>query len=284
MPDAPDEASSKKKILNDVPDRYKDIKLSPDWYFGPGKRPKRKHRKAHGKIGFIELSRIIGSRWAELDTLNPEIKAFVEKLAKQELDEYFVDMKKYKEMTKIQPSTIVSSNLSTVTLPPSSQKSAQVRKKKCAISGTKRSLRPVRRDAITSTSVIGSSDFQVAPIDISNEIDYFVSRINNDAHQLMPSMRDSFSNDVIIGKNIDGESPFHAHLRQERRNSLLSFLEPLFDNLEQDKVIQDRVAEEEHQHEKQPLRKKQRMNSPLTVAVDICDDEIIRMWKENNDM
>eukprot|EP00984_Skeletonema_dohrnii_P015453 scaffold6686_cov73-Skeletonema_dohrnii-CCMP3373.AAC.3 len=36
-----------KKCLDDVPERYINTKLSPDWYFGPGKRAKRKHRKQH---------------------------------------------------------------------------------------------------------------------------------------------------------------------------------------------------------------------------------------------
>eukprot|EP00574_Skeletonema_japonicum_P005590 CAMPEP_0201727988 /NCGR_PEP_ID=MMETSP0593-20130828/14418_1 /ASSEMBLY_ACC=CAM_ASM_000672 /TAXON_ID=267983 /ORGANISM="Skeletonema japonicum, Strain CCMP2506" /LENGTH=138 /DNA_ID=CAMNT_0048219961 /DNA_START=109 /DNA_END=521 /DNA_ORIENTATION=- len=45
-----------KNCLNDVPKRYINTKLSPDWYLGPGKRAKRKHRKQHGKIGFLELS------------------------------------------------------------------------------------------------------------------------------------------------------------------------------------------------------------------------------------
>ena len=51
-----------KIFFRDVPNRYINIKLSPDWYFGPGKRAKRKHRKQHGKIGFLELSRLITSR------------------------------------------------------------------------------------------------------------------------------------------------------------------------------------------------------------------------------
>ncbi|KAL3784070.1 hypothetical protein HJC23_013285 [Cyclotella cryptica] len=89
-----------RSTLQNVPNRYKSIKLSPDWYFGPGKRPKRKHRKAHGKIGFMDLSRIIASRWAELESIDPEVKTFIQKLAKQELDEYLADMKKYKELTK----------------------------------------------------------------------------------------------------------------------------------------------------------------------------------------
>ena len=42
------------------------IKLSPEWYFAPGKRKCRKHRKRHGKIGFLELSSMISSQWKKL--------------------------------------------------------------------------------------------------------------------------------------------------------------------------------------------------------------------------
>ena len=76
-----------KIFFNDVPKRYRDTRLSPDWYFGPGKRAKRKHRKQHGKIGFHELSRVITSRWNKLDETDPEIKQFVSRLADQEMNE-----------------------------------------------------------------------------------------------------------------------------------------------------------------------------------------------------
>lgn len=89
-----------KKCIDDVPDKYRDIKLSHDWYFGPGKRAKRKHRKQHGKIGFLELSRVISTRWAQLDETDPDIKAYVSKLAKQELEEYQREVEEYKELTK----------------------------------------------------------------------------------------------------------------------------------------------------------------------------------------
>ena len=89
-----------KIYLDDVPERYKNIRLLRDWYAGPGKRKKRKHRKQHGKIGFLELSRIISTRWAELDMVNPETKIFVQKIAKSEIDEYYREMKQYKELTK----------------------------------------------------------------------------------------------------------------------------------------------------------------------------------------
>ena len=89
-----------KVYLDDVPERYKNIRLLRDWYAGPGKRKKRKHRKQHGKIGFLELSRIISTRWAELDDVDPETKVFVQKIAKSEIDEYYREMKQYKVLTK----------------------------------------------------------------------------------------------------------------------------------------------------------------------------------------
>ena len=91
-----------KVYLDYVPERYRRIKLSPEWYFGPGKRrKKRRHRKTqHGKIGFLELSRMISSRWARLDETNPDVKIFVQKIADQELAEYRRDMAAYKRYIK----------------------------------------------------------------------------------------------------------------------------------------------------------------------------------------
>ena len=89
-----------KILLDDVPQRYKNIRLLPDWYAGPGKRGKRKHRKQHGKIGFLELSRVVSERWAKLHELDPETKAFVQKIAKSEVEEYYREIKIYKEKIK----------------------------------------------------------------------------------------------------------------------------------------------------------------------------------------
>ena len=67
-------------------------------YFGPGRRAKRKHRKQHGKIGFLELSRVITSRWNKLDVTDPDVKQFVFKLASQQFDEYKRELKEYREI------------------------------------------------------------------------------------------------------------------------------------------------------------------------------------------
>jgi hypothetical protein len=96
-----DKSSLDNKVyLDDVPERYKNIRLLRDWYVGPGKRKKRKHRKQHGKIGFLELSQIVSKRWAELDKVDPETKIFVQKIAKSEIDNYYREMKQYKDLIK----------------------------------------------------------------------------------------------------------------------------------------------------------------------------------------
>ena len=102
-----------KALFHDVPKRYINTKLSPDWYFGPGKRAKRKHRKQHGKIGFLELSRVITSRWTKLEDTDPDIKQFVSKLAMQELEEYKRELKEYRvNLTKNMITPVVVSNRS----------------------------------------------------------------------------------------------------------------------------------------------------------------------------
>jgi len=82
-----------------VPSRYSSIKLSPDWYAGPGKRQKRKHRKTHGMIGFLELSRVISQRWATLETVDPETKEYVTQVAAREMVEFKKGLKEYELLT-----------------------------------------------------------------------------------------------------------------------------------------------------------------------------------------
>ena len=82
-----------------VPSRYRSIKLSPDWYAGPGKRQKRKHRKTHGMIGFLELSRVISQRWATLETVDPETKEYVTQVAAREMVEFKKGLKEYELLT-----------------------------------------------------------------------------------------------------------------------------------------------------------------------------------------
>jgi len=89
-----------KVYIEDVPQRYKNIKISQDWYMKSGQRAKRKHRKSHGKIGFLELSRIIAVRWKQLSTTDQETLQFVQRIAKRELKTYFEEMNEYKKVMK----------------------------------------------------------------------------------------------------------------------------------------------------------------------------------------
>jgi hypothetical protein len=283
LPDATEEddsRSSTKTFLENVPQRYKAIKLSPDWYFGPGKRPKRKHRKAHGKIGFQELSRIIASRWAQLDTLDPEVKAFVSKIAKEELDEYLADMKEYKELMKsLSAKPVVSANSSVAPSPSSSpEPSAKSHSNRCSDS-KKRSCplnQPTRRWLPEAHVSMMQDTYQpYHGMDLSNEIDDFIYRIDSDARSLLPERH-------LAANTYTAVTDTAYYTCQERRNSLLAYLEPLFDNLEQDSVIHEQPEQftQQPQLQEQPS-KKQRRHSPASV-VDICDNEIIRMWKEKN--
>jgi hypothetical protein len=98
-----------KSYVHDVPRRYRSIKLLPDWYAGPGKKQqKRRHRKSHGKIGFLELSRVISKRWATLESSDPETKRYVSQIAARELEEYKLEMKQYKDLLASVDVSIVS--------------------------------------------------------------------------------------------------------------------------------------------------------------------------------
>jgi hypothetical protein len=70
-----------------MPARYRSLPLRADWYIsGVYTKSKRKHSKSHGKIGFIELTRMIAARWAKVDD---ETKKYCKMMAAAEL--------KYKE-------------------------------------------------------------------------------------------------------------------------------------------------------------------------------------------
>lgn len=94
-----------KQIDENMPYRYRYIHLSPHWYAsGSGKRindgkekPKRKHRKTHGKISFLDLSKLIASRWAGLEEQDNMTKQYVNMIAARELELYKSEMRLFKE-------------------------------------------------------------------------------------------------------------------------------------------------------------------------------------------
>ncbi|KAL7520574.1 hypothetical protein ACHAWX_005290 [Stephanocyclus meneghinianus] len=77
-----------------MPQRYRTLPLRADWYIsGKSKKPsKRKHRKTHGKIGFLELTRMIAARWANVDE---ETRTYCKMMAAMELVKYKEDVESY---------------------------------------------------------------------------------------------------------------------------------------------------------------------------------------------
>ena len=77
-----------------MPQKYRTLPLRADWYIsGKSKKPsKRKHRKTHGKIGFLELTRMIAARWAKVDD---ETRKYCKMMAAMELVKYKEDVESY---------------------------------------------------------------------------------------------------------------------------------------------------------------------------------------------
>ena len=77
-----------------MPARFCSLPLRADWYIsGKSKNPtKRKHRKRYGKIGFLELTRMIAARWAKVDD---ETRKYCKMMAAMELVKYKEDMESY---------------------------------------------------------------------------------------------------------------------------------------------------------------------------------------------
>jgi hypothetical protein len=147
-----------KSFLRDVPRRYRSIRLLSDWYAGPGKRQKRKHRKSHGMIGFLELSRVISKRWATLETSDPETKRFVNRIAMRELEEYKLEMKRYKELT-----SAAAAAPATVRTQPSQD---------------------VWACATTVSPVASPRPADYVCDDINDEIDYSICTVSNNGHYI----------------------------------------------------------------------------------------------------
>ena len=81
-----------------MPAKFRSLPLRADWYIsGKSKKPtKRKHRKSHGKIGFLELTRMIAARWAKVED---ETRKYCKMMAAMELVKYKEDMESYNKYT-----------------------------------------------------------------------------------------------------------------------------------------------------------------------------------------
>lgn len=179
--DGSDNSNEEKKLLRNVPSRYANTKLRPDWFAGPGKRKKRKHRKSHGKIGFHELSSLISTRWATLEHTHPDVKKYVHEIAARELDEYKLEMEEYKQLTG---NAVSDSNpSSTPTKVTKKRKQVTKRKHKASTAAAKISPPPSPKasydmcDLKFSTSICTDDEGE-------DEVDYSISSVTHNGHHI----------------------------------------------------------------------------------------------------
>mmetsp|Transcript_31435 Transcript_31435/g.62917 ORF Transcript_31435/g.62917 Transcript_31435/m.62917 type:complete len:247 (-) Transcript_31435:7-747(-) len=89
-----------------LPTKYQDLILPYDWYMpGKSQRRNRRHRKSHGKIGFLELSSRIAESWARLDK---ETRVFCACLSDIGMLQYKNAMRAYKMATTPSYSAVVT--------------------------------------------------------------------------------------------------------------------------------------------------------------------------------
>ncbi|KAL9182748.1 hypothetical protein ACHAXT_004027 [Thalassiosira profunda] len=211
-PDADPSCHANKSYLPDVPRRYRAIKLNADWYAGPGKRQKRKHRKSHGKIGFLELSRVISKRWATLDSADPDTKRYVSKIAQKELATYKVEIEEWKEATKHSTPSAAPAKPASTRPAAKKAKKAFRRTRSVTISPTSSpcaSPAPMEMCAplppLPSLSL--DQDFSIMDaVSLEDEIDYSICCVSQNGHYLpspSPVMGASEGNAVVPDGSIN---------------------------------------------------------------------------------
>jgi hypothetical protein len=254
-----------KVYLDDVPQRYKSIRLLPDWYAGPGKRKKRKHRKQHGKIGFLELSRVISARWAQLAEIDPETKAFVQKIAQSEIEEYYRDMKRYKELAKdMLPGMIKLSACSDA--PP--KKSAEKRRRSSISNSNNFALQMQPQQPLSGAMpcpdmVASSLELMQLKIQLQSEIDHFLSCIEKRKQELLTSHFAAKKSQLEMSHHVplpfQFEKPeFH---RQESAETPIHFNKP---------AMYPRIIS---------ASPSSCLSPSLGDELEIGDDEIMSLWK-----
>lgn len=169
---------SEKNLLRNVPNRYAFTKLRPDWYAGPGKRKKRKHRKSHGKIGFFELSSLISSRWATLEQTLPDVKKFVHAVASRELDEYKEEMERWKLAENIPLDPVTKKTTKKKSSSKSKTTAAQISPPSSPKSSSDVNV------VIFSTSICTDDEGE-------NEVDYSISSVTCNGHHIPSPPSDS---------------------------------------------------------------------------------------------
>ena len=268
--DADKSIHDNKATMADVPRRYRDIKLMPDWYASPGKRTKRKHRKQHGKIGFLELSRLISSRWAQLPRTDPETKAFVQRIAKLELEEYKLEMKVYKELiAAIMPPQVVEKPVEFSDVP--KKKAKQSHDPYVLMQQRPRFVAPPpQQESVPSLC-------QAVNFMLKTDIDYFLKSIDTNATQQSPSLV-SPRPSLLGSSTTDTLQVQRKRKMYQRKDSGLSVsqFDPLvevssgFVGASSNIEMQQRRVSTDHSYKN-------------VVEVDLCDDEIMKLGISSQD-
>lgn len=202
---SPEEQNKVALFKNDplMPQKYRELPLRADWYIsGKSKKPtKRKHRKTHGKIGFLELTRMIAKRWGNVDD---ETRKYCKMMAAMELVKYKEDMESY-NMYKDQLSAIGE-------IPEDMKEKVLKRKQKEEKTGVARKTmkaqtnRAVKADDVSSSTMMPPlAVSKLRPIHrstqgknkIENDMDRFISSLVNDEHRPAPVAH--FRDDVHYG-------------------------------------------------------------------------------------
>mmetsp|Transcript_38597 Transcript_38597/g.80897 ORF Transcript_38597/g.80897 Transcript_38597/m.80897 type:complete len:427 (-) Transcript_38597:126-1406(-) len=300
-----------KICLPNVPHRYRNTRLSRDWHAGPGKRRKRKHRKQHGKIGFLELSRLVSTRWARLEELDPETLRFVRAIARKELEDYYQEMKDYKKAISLSTSDAV-------TMPSTKRKGNMAAKKKKAARSSRSSGPPKQKAAkkrsskdpnymvqhrhdqrqrqqqsLTMTTMlpemVSSCDqafdfMHPTSVQLKREIDDFLSLIDNKVQHDMNTMKmmNPFS---LFGNTNQVQRQGNDSMFQQRQNFTMSMLQPFDSRLEESSInrpLERRIKRQSVFGTASTNKTASPCASPSEVEVDICDDEILKLWKSHN--
>ena len=172
-----------------MPARYRSLPLRADWYIsGKTKKPtKRKHRKSHGKIGFLELTRMIASRWAQVDD---ETRKYCKMMAAMELVKYKEDMECY---------NLYKERLSAMGEIPEDMKERMLKKqrqaeKKEAIRAkeTEGAHRVIKADTVGSTTLAArNAAIKLEPLAHDSPIQRVDSTLDNDMERFISSLVDS---------------------------------------------------------------------------------------------
>jgi len=266
-----------KIFFNDVPKRYIDTKLSPDWYFGPGKRAKRKHRKQHGKIGFLELSRVISTRWAKLEETDPDIKQFVSKIAKRENEEYKLELKEYREnLTKnmILPAVVSKSSSGM-----KQQSVPQVHQQVTMMPQHHMKGYPQTPPRASPFSFNEERHFPKNPVQHHQEVDNLQQEFEYSYQQRTPMWgrpqpRDDFDYCISLIDNNTNVLPEQEDCKRDSIAASPSFLDPL--------MFLDHRSDDECSFDVPASKNLWDDDSNALDLVDICDDDILSMWKSTS--